>query len=154
MHVYIVKPTTLQVQYCIWKYLSYRYLYKIQTILLSGLKRNYVHSISFMYIYYINIFKKFQMDVRNNRNNIETLKTQYLTTIEKYSTTTLTLSKKSSWHSNGRLKRNIEHTLTNFNNLLHQIHWTNFNQTWHKLSLGEGDSSLFKWRAPPFSKGR
>ena len=33
-------------------------------------------------------------------------------------------------------------------------HWTNFNQTCHKAVLGEGDSSLFKWRAPPFSKGR
>ena len=38
--------------------------------------------------------------------------------------------------------------------LLLQNHWANFNQTWHKASLGEGDSSLFKWRAPPFSKGR
>ena len=33
-------------------------------------------------------------------------------------------------------------------------HWANFTQTWHKASLGEGDSSLFKWRATPFSKGR
>ena len=38
--------------------------------------------------------------------------------------------------------------------LLLQNHWANFNQTWHKASLGEGDSSLIKWRAPPFSKGR
>ena len=38
--------------------------------------------------------------------------------------------------------------------LLLQNHWANFNQTCHKASLGEGDSSLFKWRAPPFSKGR
>ena len=38
--------------------------------------------------------------------------------------------------------------------LLLQNHWANFNQTWHKASLGEGDSSLFKWRAPPFCKGR
>ena len=38
--------------------------------------------------------------------------------------------------------------------LLLKNHWTNFNQTWHKVSLGEGDSSLFKCRAPPFSKGR
>ena len=38
--------------------------------------------------------------------------------------------------------------------LLLQNHWANFNQTWHKVSLGEGNSSLFKWRAPPFSKGR
>ena len=46
-----------------------------------------------------------------------------------------------------------------------KIHWrnlkiflsrrANINQTWHKAStfLGEGDSSLFKWRATPFSKG-
>ena len=26
--------------------------------------------------------------------------------------------------------------------------------TWHKTSLGEGGSSLYKWRAPTFSKGR
>ena len=38
--------------------------------------------------------------------------------------------------------------------LLLQNHWTNFNQTWLKAYLGEGDSSLVKWRAPPFSKGR
>ena len=38
--------------------------------------------------------------------------------------------------------------------LLFQKHWAKFKQTWHKASLGEGESSLFKWRAPPFSKGR
>ena len=38
--------------------------------------------------------------------------------------------------------------------LLLQNHWANFNQTWHKASLRDGGSSLFKWRAPPFSKGR
>ena len=38
--------------------------------------------------------------------------------------------------------------------LLLKNHWANFNQTWHKASLGEGDSSLFKWRALPFSNGR
>ena len=27
-------------------------------------------------------------------------------------------------------------------------HWTNFNQTWHKASLGERDSNLFKWKIP------
>ena len=35
--------------------------------------------------------------------------------------------------------------------LLLQNHWANFNQTWHKASLGEGDSSLFKWRTISFS---
>ena len=29
-----------------------------------------------------------------------------------------------------------------------------FNQTWHKLSLGEGDSSLFKLEAVPFTMRR
>ena len=38
--------------------------------------------------------------------------------------------------------------------LLLQIHWVNFNQTWHKVYWVEGDLSLFKWRAPPFSKGK
>ena len=28
--------------------------------------------------------------------------------------------------------------------LLLKNHWANLNQTWHKASLGEGDSSLFK----------
>ena len=28
--------------------------------------------------------------------------------------------------------------------LLLQNHWANFNQTWHKASLGEGNSSFFK----------
>ena len=41
-----------------------------------------------------------------------------------------------------------------FKNFLLQNHWANFNQTYHKASLDEEDSSLFKWRAPPFSKGR
>ena len=38
--------------------------------------------------------------------------------------------------------------------LLLQNQWANFNQTWHKSSLCEDDSSLFKWRATPFSKRR
>ena len=35
----------------------------------------------------------------------------------------------------------------NKKNLLFQNYWANFNQTWHKASLGDGNSSLFKWRA-------
>ena len=35
-----------------------------------------------------------------------------------------------------------------------QNHSANFHQTLHKASLDKGDSSLFKWRALPFSKGR
>jgi hypothetical protein len=35
-----------------------------------------------------------------------------------------------------------------------QNHWANSNQTWYKSSLRWGDSSLFKWRGYPFSKGR
>ena len=30
-------------------------------------------------------------------------------------------------------------------------HWANLNQTWHKASLGGGDSSLLIWKATPFS---
>ena len=48
-----------------------------------------------------------------------------------------------------RLSVNFSHF-----HLLLQNHWTNFNQTWHKAFLGEGDSSLFKWSAPPISKWR
>ena len=35
-----------------------------------------------------------------------------------------------------------------------QNYWANFYQTWHNAFLGEVDSSLFKWRVLPFSKGR
>ena len=31
--------------------------------------------------------------------------------------------------------------------LILQNHWFNFNQTWHKTSLGNWNSSLFKWKA-------
>jgi hypothetical protein len=34
-----------------------------------------------------------------------------------------------------------------------QNHWANFNQGWHKLSLDEGHSKLFKWRAISFLWG-
>ena len=37
--------------------------------------------------------------------------------------------------------------------LLLQNHWANFNQTWHKVSEGEGDSRLFKWRPRPSQLG-
>ena len=36
--------------------------------------------------------------------------------------------------------------------LLSNNHRANFNQTWYKASLVEGNSSLFEWRAMPFSK--
>ena len=39
---------------------------------------------------------------------------------------------------------NSENILTKFKNLLLKNHWANFNQTWHKASVGEGDSRLFK----------
>ena len=35
-----------------------------------------------------------------------------------------------------------------------QNHLANLNQTWHKAFLGEGNSILFKGRAPCFFKGR
>ena len=45
---------------------------------------------------------------------------------------------------------NVSHFLL----LCLQNHLTNFNLTWHKASMGEMNSSLFKWRVPPFSKVR
>ena len=49
---------------------------------------------------------------------------------------------------------NRKNTLSKLKSLLLQNHWANFNQTWHKASLGEGDSSFFfKWRARPFLRG-
>ena len=38
--------------------------------------------------------------------------------------------------------------------LVNFVRTMNFSQTWHIASLGEGDSSLYKWRATPFHKGR
>ena len=38
--------------------------------------------------------------------------------------------------------------------LLLQNHWANFNEIWHKASLGEEDSSLFEWRTIQLSKSR
>ena len=37
--------------------------------------------------------------------------------------------------------------------LLLQNHWANFNQNWHKVSLGEENSCFFKWNMKNFSKG-
>ena len=37
-----------------------------------------------------------------------------------------------------------------FKNLLLQNHTAYYNQTWHKTSLGKGDSVLYKWRTIPF----
>ena len=54
----------------------------------------------------------------------------------------------------GRYLQNSEITLTTLKNLLLKNRWANFNQTWHKSSFGKGDSSLFKWRDPSYSKGR
>ena len=48
---------------------------------------------------------------------------------------------------------NCENAMTNFKNLHLQNQWANFNQTWLKVSLSEGDSSLFKWRANSFQRG-
>ena len=39
-----------------------------------------------------------------------------------------------------------------FFKILLQNHWANCNQTCSKASFVEGDLSLFKWRATPFSK--
>ena len=38
--------------------------------------------------------------------------------------------------------------------LILQNHWANFNQIWHKASLGEGNSRLFIWTTIKFSKSR
>ena len=54
----------------------------------------------------------------------------------------------------GEIIRNSKITMTKCKNLLFKNHWTNFNQTWHNASFGEGDSNLFKCRALSFSKGK
>ena len=43
---------------------------------------------------------------------------------------------------------------TKFKKILLRSHWVNFKQTWHKASMGNGDSSLLKWIVPPFSMSR
>ena len=43
--------------------------------------------------------------------------------------------------------------LVNFSHFYLLLHWTNFNQTWHKASFVARDSSLFKWRVHPFPRG-
>ena len=43
-------------------------------------------------------------------------------------------------------------TLTRFKYFLKK-NMTNFNQTWHKTSLVEGDPSLYKWGQRPFPRG-
>ena len=50
----------------------------------------------------------------------------------------------------------VRPSVVNFSHfhLLLQNQWTYCHQIWHKTSLGKGDSSLFKWRAIPFWKGR
>ena len=42
--------------------------------------------------------------------------------------------------------------ISQFHPLL-QNHWANFNQSWHKASLGKGNLIMFKWRSMPFLKG-
>ena len=53
----------------------------------------------------------------------------------------------------GRLSWNSKNTSMNLKNLL-KNQWVNFSQTWHKVILGKGDSSLLKWMATFISKGR
>ena len=63
----------------------------------------------------------------------------------------------------------LQKYLANFNQTWHKVFlgewdsslfkwrakpWANSNQTWHKAFLDNGDSSLFKWRAPLLSKGK
>jgi hypothetical protein len=50
--------------------------------------------------------------------------------------------------------KNVKMGVWSFNNLLFQNQWANFNQTQNKSSLGKGDSSFFKLRGLPISKGR
>ena len=59
------------------------------------------------------------------------------------------LSVRPSTRLSSRLSVNFYHF-----HLLLTNHWAYFNQNWHNASFGEGNSSLFKWRATPFSKER
>ena len=87
-----------------------------------------------------------------------------------FSTTTRSISTKlgktHSWMKGNQVFKNkspctfstiddseIVNYFTNLQNLF-LIHKTNFNRTWHKVSLREETSSLFKWRTPTFFKGK
>ena len=54
-------------------------------------------------------------------------------------------------HFKGKVFRNSENMLTKFKNL--QNHWGNFNKTWHKGFLGDGDSIFLQIKGHAFSKG-
>ena len=54
-------------------------------------------------------------------------------------------------HFKGEVIRNSENMLTNFKSL--QNHWANFNKTWHKAFLGDGDSIFFANKGPRFFQG-
>ena len=57
--------------------------------------------------------------------------------------------------SKWRQQQNNKNALMIFKNLPLQNHWDNVNQTWHKSSLGKGDSNLFilfKWKYQPNSE--
>ena len=54
----------------------------------------------------------------------------------------------------GHNRENYIYICLYWTNLLLQNQQANFNQTWHKSSLGKGNSKLYKSRARSFSKGR
>jgi hypothetical protein len=54
----------------------------------------------------------------------------------------------------GDNQKKCKNGVGSFKNLLLQNYWANFNNTWHKSSLGVGDLSLLKQMGLPLSKGR
>ena len=48
------------------------------------------------------------------------------------------LRKRAMPSPRGDNKEILKNSMTKFKNLLLQNHWANFNQTWHKASLGKG----------------
>ena len=61
------------------------------------------------------------------------------------------VSRRAPPFSKGILLQNSKNTSTILKNLLLYNSWANFNLSWHKASLGEMNSSLFKWRTNKFS---
>ena len=58
--------------------------------------------------------------------------------------------------SKRRYKPHSENTLTTFKNLTNRLlknHLANFNQTWHKVVLGKGESTMLKLRVTASCKG-
>ena len=85
------------------------------------------------------------------RDNYEIAKIHWQNLIIFFSRTTRPISTKLD--TKHPLVKGTQVCSTSNERALSGLDWVNFNQTWHKASLGEGDSNSFKWRVRPFPRG-